>query len=115
MDKLPPLYQAVIAGDVKLVKKLLSKAWFRKPADINGADTDRGFSPLHRAVETKQNKVVRVLLQHKPAPDINLCFAGATAMDLAIQKNNTEAIAWLKEAGAKTARELRNQARVIET
>jgi ankyrin repeat protein len=114
MDKLPPLYQAVITGDVKQVKKLLTKAWFRKPADINGADTNRGFSPLQRAVETKQNKVVRLLLKHKPAPDVNLCFAGATAMDLAISKNNKEAIGWLREAGAKTARELRNQANLVE-
>jgi ankyrin repeat protein len=100
------MYQAVIDDDAKRIEKLLKGGLFKKPCDINGADTDQGFTPLHRAVENKRKLLIRRLI--KFGADVNIAFGGTTALDLANRWGDEKVIKWLRDAGGLTHAEIKS-------
>ena len=58
-NQLPKLHQAVIAGDINLVKKLIASG-----ADVNQLDSKMGNSPLHIAAQTDHTDILNLLIEH---------------------------------------------------
>ncbi|MBQ4810244.1 ankyrin repeat domain-containing protein [Pseudoalteromonas luteoviolacea] len=56
-NPLPSLHQAVIAGDLQKVKKLVESG-----ADVNQLDSAMGNSPLHIAAQTDHDDILKYLL-----------------------------------------------------
>ena len=72
----------------------------KKGAPVNAFDGD-GNAPLHYAVQRKDLKIVKLLVEH--GADINLARdidERETPLDLALSENQTEIVKYLKSKGA---------------
>ena len=90
----PPIFTAVAAGDIELVKRIVSGG-----ADVN-VKTKNGYTPLHCAVHEGNIEIIKFLISH--GADVNVKDEdGDTPLDLAAHENNNE-IAKLLISGGKT-------------
>ena len=77
-DALPALHQAVIAGDLAQVKRLVQKG-----ADINQLDRLMGNSPLHIAAQTDHPDIVQYLLDQGAFINLATPRSGMTPLHVA--------------------------------
>ena len=75
---LPPLHQAVIAGDLDQIKTLLKQG-----ADINQLDKLMGNSPLHIAAQTDYPEIVQYLLDNGAFINLRTPRSGMTPLHVA--------------------------------
>jgi len=76
--------------------------------DINAMDTDRN-TVLHHAASHEQSLVMLIIDQVDPLIVNIINRDGQTALDIAIQNENSPVVKILRERGAKTAHELRDE------
>jgi outer membrane protein assembly factor BamB len=93
------LRRAAKAGDAAAVEALLSRG-----ADVN-AKTPYGATALSFAADKGHAEVVRVLLKHKAAVDVQDTFYQATPMSWAYMRGHADVLKLLVEAGAPGADE----------
>ena len=70
------IHDAAKAGDLEKVKALLKA----NPDLVNSKDTSRrydGYTPLHSAVEKRQNEMVELLLANKADVNANVSSVGS--------------------------------------
>uniref|UniRef100_A0A7M4FKT5 Transient receptor potential cation channel subfamily A member 1 n=1 Tax=Crocodylus porosus TaxID=8502 RepID=A0A7M4FKT5_CROPO len=90
-----PLHWATKKNQIESVKLLLSKG--ANPNILNS----NMMAPLHMSVQSLQNEIVKILVQHS-STDVNLeGEAGNTPIIVACYKNNPEALTLLIENGGK--------------
>jgi ankyrin repeat protein len=94
-----PLFLAAGEGKLEVVRYLLDKG-----ADVNARE-DFGNTVLAEAAYNGHLAVVKELLLR--GAEINAVGDGGTALDIAINRNNTAVADLLKHRGAKSAREIR--------
>lgn len=86
------LYWAVSKADLPTVKTLL-----RVPGiNVNSQDVLDQKTPLHRAIQLKNNDLVRLLLENNASLDIKN-FSGQTPLDFANAVNNKDAILLIQQ------------------
>lgn len=76
--ELPRLHQAVISGDISLVKRLLSAG-----ADVNQLDTRMGNSPLHIAAQTDHTQILALLIREGAFINLQAPRSGFTPLMIA--------------------------------
>jgi len=90
----PLVYKRITTGNEAAVRDLLKKG-----ADINDMD-DAGNSALMRAAVLGYPEMVRLLLEHKPDPDLPSWVDGMTALMLALKHGHLEIADILVSHGA---------------
>jgi ankyrin repeat protein len=95
-----PLVLAASEGKLEVVRYLLDEG-----ADVN-ARANLGSTPLAEAAYYGHLDVIKELLLR--GAEINAIGDQGTALDIAGNKKNTQAVDFLKHHGGKTAREIRS-------
>lgn len=98
-----PLYYAVYKNKVEIVKLLLDNGanvnyGVPEMGDSNSLLFDDGWSPLQCAALMGRTEIVKLLLEKEPNIDAIMKIRNQTALDMAIQKQNTEIINLIREA-----------------
>jgi ankyrin repeat protein len=94
-----PLFVAAGEGNLDVVRYLLDEG-----AEVNARDSS-GTTALAEAAYYGHLGVVKELLQR--GADIDSVGSGGTALDLAVNRNNTAVVDLLKHRGARSSREIR--------
>ena len=96
LEQIPKLFEAVAAGDLEAVKRLVEEE-----QSTNRRHPRDGHTPLHEAVRQGRPEVVQVLLE--AGADLSLRDKsgeyGATALDIAIEESHIEIAKILRNAG----------------
>jgi ankyrin repeat protein len=83
-ERRPSIRQLVLRGNVEQLAKRLEKA---SSDEVNKADS-KGQLPLHHAVETKQEKLVELLVSHNQTKGSTLDHRKRAAIHLAVRSKN---------------------------
>ncbi|KAL2644889.1 hypothetical protein R1flu_012476 [Riccia fluitans] len=100
-ESLPEMdFQRSLAGtaqveDLPRMQKLLDKG-----ANVNGDDTNSGYSPLHYSARQGHVKACRLLLQHGASVDWRTSAGKATSLHRAAYAGNLEVVKLLLQYGA---------------
>ena len=90
------LHQAVQMQDLDEIESLVED----ESVKINGRD-NRGWMPIHYAVEVGNKKICEILFEHKANPN-GSCYGGQlNAYEIASDNNDEEFLEYLKSKGCK--------------
>jgi ankyrin repeat protein len=91
-----PLHAAIAGNYIRVVKLLIHGG-----SDINAqceGELRRGFTPLHVAAHFNRVEIVKLLLSHGADPNL-VNSDGATALDYALSRGNSEIAELIRTAG----------------